>query len=238
MTRLGITIEGDLRTIMAGETADMEKAVTRGVGKGADGLKMELRQQVVSAGMSQRLANSWQAEVYPGRAGVFSLRAAGLVFSRAPDIVDAFDKGVPIRSPNGFYLAIPTPAAGAFGLSRRATGLAFGETAKVQRQRLTPGGWERRTGMKLRFVFRPGKRVAYLVADDVKINGAGVAVSKRSRSREKSGRMERRGLTTTVIFWLVPQVRLGKRFDVAGASQKWSARLPDLIVQSWPEARR
>lgn len=234
MTRLGITIEGDLRTIMAGETSDMEKAVTRGIGKGAEGLKMDLRQQVTGAGMSQRLANTWRAEVYPGRAGVFSLRAAALVFSRAPDIVDAFDKGVPIRSPNGFYLAIPTPAAGKFGLSRVAP--AFGESRG--KARLTPGSWERRTGIKLRFVFRPGKRVSFLVADGVKVNAAGIAKGRRKRNGEVSARKARTDVTTTVIFWLVPQVRLGKRFDVAGASQKWSARLPDLIVQSWPETRR
>ncbi|MBS7554578.1 hypothetical protein KHC23_13035 [Ancylobacter dichloromethanicus] len=216
---------------MAEEVSDMEKAATRGVGKGAEGLKTDLRQQVTGAGMGQRLANTWRAEVYPGRAGVFSLRAAGLVFSRAPDIVDAFSKGVPIRSPRGFYLAIPTPAAGKFGLTR-ATGEGQGK------ERLTPGGWERRTGIRLRHVWRPGKKVSYLVADDVKVNAAGIARGRRKRNGEVSTRRVRVGATTTVIFLLVPQVRVGKRFDLAGASQKWSARLPDLIVQSWPEPRR
>jgi hypothetical protein len=57
----------------------------------------------------------------------------------APNIVDAFDRGVTIKSSRGFWLAIPTPAAGVKGLS--ATGSL---------KRITPSGWERRTGMRLR----------------------------------------------------------------------------------------
>lgn len=232
--RLGITIEGDLRRIMAEEVADMKKAITRGMAKASEGLKTDLRQQVTGAGMSQRLANTWRAEVYPGRAGVFSLRAAALVFSRAPDIVDAFDKGVPIRSPRGLYLAIPTPAAGKFGLSRVAP--AFGE--RRGRERLTPGGWERRTGIRLRFVFRKGKKASFLVADDTRLNKSGVAMGRRKRNGEVSSRKVRAGGEPVVIFLLVPLVRIRKRFDIDAAVQKWSARLPDLVVQSWPEPRK
>ncbi|WP_454683991.1 DUF6441 family protein [Ancylobacter moscoviensis] len=234
---VGVTIEGDLRKIMAEHLDDAKRAVTRGIGKASEGLKTELRQQVTGAGMSQRLANTWRAEVYPDRSGAVSLRAAGFVFSRAPDIVDAFNKGVPIRSSRGFYLAVPTPAAGSFGKSRPTPGLAFGDVEKSRKERLTPGGWERRTGIKLRHVWRRGKKTSYLVADDVKINSAGVAVSMKTRIKEKSGRMQRRGATTTVIFWLVPLVRLTKRFDIEGAKQRWSDRLPELIVSSWPDKR-
>lgn len=227
MIGLTVKVEGDMVAIMAAELGDAAHAVTRGIGKASEGLKAELRQQVTGAGMSQRMANTWRAEVYPDRAGTTSLRAAGLVFSRAPDIVDAFNKGVPIRSPRGFYLAIPTPAAGGKGVARDST----------KRERLTPGGWERRTGLRLRHVFRKGKKTSYLVADGVRIGAGGVA---RSNVVTRKGNRATRitGSTTAVIFWLVPLVRLGKRFDVAGAAQRWSSRLPDLIVQSWPEGRR
>jgi hypothetical protein len=40
-----------------------------------------------------------------------------------------------------------------------------------------------------------------------------------------------RGLTTVVMFLLVPQVKLGKRLDVARAAEHWSAQLPALIEQ-------
>jgi Family of unknown function (DUF6441) len=39
------------------------------------------------------------------------------------------------------------------------------------------------------------------------------------------------GLTTVVMFLLVPQVKLRKRLDVARAAEHWSAQLPALIEQ-------
>ena len=39
------------------------------------------------------------------------------------------------------------------------------------------------------------------------------------------------GLTTVVMFLLVPQVKLGKQLDVARAAEHWSAQLPTLIEQ-------
>ncbi|QJP17662.1 hypothetical protein G3545_14115 [Starkeya sp. ORNL1] len=209
---------------MAEELAATEQAVTKGIRVATEGLKGDLRAQVTSAGLGQRLANTWRSEVYP-RADV-SLRAAGLVFSRAPDIVSVFNSGVPIKSPNGFFLAIPTAAAGAKGLKRDGSGT----------ERLTPGGWERRTGLRLRFVYRRG-RPSLLVADNVRVNGRGVAAANiTNRKGVKSTRLA--GRTTTVIFILVPQVRLGKRFDVEGAADRWRSRLPDLIVNSWPARRK
>jgi hypothetical protein len=58
------------------------------------------------------------------------------VWSKAPEIIRAHATGPLIRSKDGFYLAIPTQAAG------RGRGGA----------RLTPGEWERRRGLRLRFV--------------------------------------------------------------------------------------
>jgi hypothetical protein len=39
------------------------------------------------------------------------------------------------------------------------------------------------------------------------------------------------GVTTVVMFLLVPQVKLPKRLDVARAAERWSAQLPALIEQ-------
>jgi hypothetical protein len=36
------------------------------------------------------------------------------------------------------------------------------------------------------------------------------------------------------IFLLVPQVTLKKRLDVDGAARKWAARLPELVLRTWP----
>ena len=46
-----------------------------------------------------------------------SAEAAAYVWSRAPKIVDAFDRGVVIRSGSGLFLAIPTAAVGKSGRS-------------------------------------------------------------------------------------------------------------------------
>jgi hypothetical protein len=37
------------------------------------------------------------------------------------------------------------------------------------------------------------------------------------------------GLTTVVMFLLVPQAKLRKRLDAAGTAERWSGQLPALI---------
>ena len=71
------------------------------------GLKTELRRQVASAGLGQRLANSWRDRHYPNQ----RLDAASLVYTKAPQIIRAFDEGALIRSKRGRFLAIPTANA-------------------------------------------------------------------------------------------------------------------------------
>ena len=110
-----------------------------GVRQATDGLQAELRSQIAGAGLGERLARTWRSETYP-RAGT-SLTPAGLVWSKAPKLVRAFAYGALIRSRNGLFLAIPTEAAGRVGDGRK---------------RITPGSWERRTGLRLRFVYRRG----------------------------------------------------------------------------------
>jgi hypothetical protein len=74
------------------------------------GLKSAWRMQITGAGLGTRLANSIRLASFP-KAGE-SLNAAALVWSNAPVIVGAHDTGPLIRSRNGFWLAIPTAAAG------------------------------------------------------------------------------------------------------------------------------
>jgi len=93
-----------------------------------------------------------------------SAEAAAYVWSRAPKIVDTFDRGVVIRSARGQFLAIQTAAG------------KSGRSAIGSREKITPEGWQRRTGLKLRFVYRRG-RPSLLVADDAPINTRGLAAS-------------------------------------------------------------
>lgn len=210
--RLSATIIGDLGRIMAEEVKAAEKAVTAGVGEAAEGLKAELRTQITNAGLGPRLARTWRSETYPK--GQDSISAAGLVWSKAPGIIRVYENGAVIRSRNGFYLAIPTAAAGRFGDGGR---------------KITPGGWERRTGQRLRFVYRRNA-ASLLVADNMRARtGKRGGYSRASAAALRSGR----GLVTVPIFILVPQVTVRKRLDVASAANRWVDRLPGLVTRNW-----
>jgi hypothetical protein len=214
--RLSATITGDLGRIMAEEVRAAEEAVTAGVGEAAEGLKSELRTQVTNAGLGPRLARTWRSETYPR--GQASISAAGLVWSKAPGIIRIYEDGATIRSTEGFFLAIPTAAAGRFGDGGR---------------KITPGGWERRTGQRLRFVYRRNA-ASLLVADNMRARtGKRGGYSRASAAALRSGR----GLVTVPIFILVPQVTFRKRLDVASAANTWQERLPGLVVRNWVDGR-
>lgn len=209
--RLLAALQGDLKQMMADELKTAERAVTTGVRQATDGLKAELRNQIASAGLGQKLANTWRGQVYPK--GGTSLNAAGFVWSKAPEIVNAFGNGVTIRSSHGFFLAIPTEAAGKSAMGKR----------------ITPALWEQAHGMRLRFVYRRGA-VSLLVADNMRARtGKRGGFSAASASALRTGR----GLTTVPIFLLVSQVTLRKRFDIDSAANKWTERLPNLVIQNW-----
>jgi Family of unknown function (DUF6441) len=58
--KLAATIARSLQTDMQAELRDLKQAVATGTGDAGRGLKTELRRQVASAGLGQRLANSWR----------------------------------------------------------------------------------------------------------------------------------------------------------------------------------
>jgi hypothetical protein len=207
--KLKLDIGPDIVAMMAAEIAAGEKAVTAAMREAVTRLKTAWRGQITGAGLGRRLANSIRSEIYP-KAGE-SLRAAALVWSKAPVIVGAHDTGPLIRSKNGFWLAIPTVAAG--------RGLRGGK--------ITPGEWERRTGLRLRFVYR--RTGPSLLVAEGRLNTKGRAVASRS----KTGR----ALTTVPIFLLVPQVKLPKRLDLARDAARAHEAVPGLIVANWVEGR-
>src|SRR5690606_20812464 len=96
-----------LQADMHAELRDIERAAASGTRDAGRGLRTELRRQVGSAGLGQRLANSWRDKHYPNQ----RLDAARLVYTNAPQIVRALDEGAVIRSRRGRFLAIPTESA-------------------------------------------------------------------------------------------------------------------------------
>ena len=111
---------------MAKELMAGEKAATAAVRQSGEGLKAAWRAQIIGAGFGTKLARTIRSQAYP-KSGQ-SLNAAVVVWSKAPVI----------RSKNGFWPAIPTPAAG----------------KSLRGGRITPGERERRDGLRLRFVYR------------------------------------------------------------------------------------
>lgn len=211
--KLGLEVLDDLRKIMKAEERAGRVAVSRGMKDAAAGLKAAWRRQVESTGLGSRLARTIRSEVYPRQRP--SSNAAALIWTRAPVLIDAFDRGALIKSDSGFFLAIPTEAAGTRGLGRA---------------RITPGGWEQRTGIRLRFVYR-SPLPSLLVADDARMTTRGRAVMNRRRARADGTRP---GSMTIPIFIMLPQVRLRKRLDLARDADAWASRLPRLITDNWP----
>jgi hypothetical protein len=207
--KLDLSVTGDIVNAMRAEILAGEKAVTAAMRAAGNDLKVNWRAQITRARLGQRLANTIRSKTYP--AAGESLEAAAVVWSNAPQIIGAHDTGPLIRSKDGFWLAIPTPAAGK------------GTRGKA----LTPGEWERRRGLRLRFVYRRGGP-SLLVADG-RLNSRGLGVASRS----KTGR----GQSTVPIFLLVPQVKLRKRLDLARDAERAQAAIPGLIVANWLEER-
>ncbi|HMO09365.1 MAG TPA: DUF6441 family protein [Paracoccaceae bacterium] len=199
--RLVVGLDGDMEAWALQNERRWARGVTTAVADAAREVQEAWRAQVRGA-LGNRLAGTIRRQVFPQ--GQPSPNAAALVWSKAPDIVGAHARGVTIRSQNGFWLAIPTAAAG-----RGARGT-----------RLTPGEWEARRGLRLRFVYRQG-RTALLVADGARLNSRGLGVASRS----KTGR----GAATVPIFILVPQVRLTKRLDLDAPARAAGAGLPARI---------
>lgn len=198
----------------------MERSVTMGVKDAGKGLQGDLRGQVQSSGLGGRLSKAVRLEVYPKREDSLGARAmvypSGGSSKAAGKVLDAFDKGALIRGKDGLWLAIPV------GNAKKMRG--------PNNKRITPGGWEQKTGKRLRFVYRAG-RSPLLVDDGQRLSRRpGDPMSFRSSQRSSKARR------TVPVFILVPQVKLRKRLDVERAARRWSAAGPAFIRQHW--ARR
>jgi hypothetical protein len=210
--KLAATIARSLRADMEAELRDVEQAVANGTREAGRGLKTELRRQVGSAGLAQRLARTWRDEHYPNQ----KLDAASLVYTKAPQIIRAFDEGAVIRSRRGRFLAIPTENA-----PRKGT----------DGKRISPRTFPEHRFGPLRFVPRPSGP-SLLVVDGLRASFSRKSGELRGfRRATDRARRSGQGLTTVVMFLLVPQVKLRKRLDVARTAERWSAQLPALIEQ-------
>lgn len=219
---------------LAGLSGNLEsslgRGVTRAMREGAELLKADLRSETQSALKGNSLPKAWRSRVFPQ--GGDSVDAVAWVSTKAPKLIDAFSRGVTIRARNGTWLAIPTDAAGKHGLRRGAAGFGATTNRRGARERVTPGGFERRTGLKLRFVHGGGRR-AFLVVDAAQRDSYGKAKAYSGRGR--GSKLYGPAGQTIVVFILVPQVTLKKRLDLDAVADRGAARIPGLLVKNWEQ---
>ncbi|QFT47815.1 hypothetical protein FIU97_14630 [Roseivivax sp. THAF40] len=210
--RIEAALRGDLERYMREELADAEKAVTVGVHETGRDVQVALRVDT-ERGLGRRLSRSWRLKLYPK--GQASLGAAAVVYTKAPELVRTFDEGATIRSENGLFLAIPTPAAPARGTDRK---------------RLSPSNFPEARFGPLRYVYVRAN-LSLLVVDNQRERQGKRGGYARSRSKRalKTGY----GLQTVPMFYLVPQVRLKRRLNVKAVSAGASRNLARNIDQAF-----
>ena len=95
------SVEADIQA----ELRHVERAVIIGTREAGRGLKAELRRQVASAGLGQRLANSWRDSTTRP-----ATRRREPGYTKAPQIIRAFNEAAVIRSTRKHFLPrAPSP---------------------------------------------------------------------------------------------------------------------------------
>lgn len=206
--------------IMDSFEGGVAKAATRAMRSSLIPTRDELRQQIVSAGLGARLANTWTGRAYPdGEKN--SINPAGFIWSRAPTIVAGFIAGATIRPVAGArYLWIPTDnVPRARTRSSRATRLESGKMGyrRISAGALTPEECESRFNTD--FVIRPGRNGNLLAFMDL-IAGRAGGVRANTKGRRARGRVSK----LTLMFTLTRQARLPKLLDLDGPAARWTAR--------------
>ena len=198
---------------------DIERVCTEAMGDVAQGLKSDWRQQIVDAGLGKRLANTVRAKRYPESG--FSANAAAFVWTKAPKIVEAHNRGatiVPVHG--GKYLAWPTPDAG------------VKHTSGIKHSRITPALWERETGVRLQFIKPKNSRYAFLVSKG-RYRRQAVRYQRRKGFRPiKEGTLPGEP-KTIVIFILAPVVTLPKRLDIESLGEHWAGEVDVALSRRW-----
>lgn len=209
--RLEAALVGDLPAEMKSELEHGARAASLGTSRTLDSLKADLRAQIMAAFGSQRLANAWRTKMFPALPKT-SLGAAGVAYSNAPHIIEAFSAATVIHSANGFWLAIPSPDCPKGSGGRRLTPSTFPED---------------RFG-KLHFVYRQGKS-SLLVVDQVRRHtGSRAGFVKASAASISKGTAE-----SIVMFFLVPFVSLKQMIDPQAAYDRALDELVNNVIEEW-----
>lgn len=199
------------------QTRAFAQAVTAAMAGAAEGVKTDLRRQLVAGGSRrmQRLSTAIRVEVFP-RPPRYSPKAAATVYAKGADAeryFAAFTTGAYITARRGSALAIPLHNF------RGVDGRLLGPRSSFFSGRLK---------------FIPAKQRGGTDVGVLAIPATGTA-SQRRRQRNTAGR---RAISKTIdgdlvpVFILVRAVRLPKLLSPAETVEKWGRQIPGLIQQA------
>lgn len=197
-----------MREIVADIEAEVSQHATEAMRGTTRKTVLELRRQVIGAGMGQRLANTWRDRVYPERRR--SMTPSGYIWSNAPAIIDGFSRGATIVARGGKrFLAIPTKNV---PLARRSAG-------RTKRGPMTPAEVEHAFNADLFYKRgKQGRVLAFLNLVRAKTPKGRQRVRRPTKGRSRQGREPQ----PILMFVMVPNVRLPKLFDLDDAAQRWA----------------
>lgn len=201
----------DVAELMAGTEADIAQAMTAATLDGTDELKNDWRDQIGRAGLGARLGRTVRGQTYPNSGT--SLDPASWVWTKAPDLIDAYDRGPVILPGSGHsYLWIPTA-----------------KTPRRARRFLAPADVEASFGQK--FIILKSKTAAGNLLAFID-----VAMARYAR-RVARGVKRRVGLRPkpqlVLMFTLVRQVKVTKRLDIDALAARAQDRWPSLLDRRW-----
>jgi hypothetical protein len=214
-----------LRAVFKAAEDDLAAHITAAERTVTAGVKNDWREQI-NANFTKptKLANSIRSRDYPGGART-SLDPAGMIWTKAPKIIDAYVHGAVIR-PNGHkFLAIPTADT----------------PKKRQGQPMTPEEVENHFGKRLIFI-EPRAR-GFFTPTSLKAHGVGYLVVKglvirKSTNRYRNAtanelpggkRRYQKSISTVVMFILVPEAKVTKRLDLDQLVANAQARYVGLV---------
>lgn len=200
--------------IMAEIEGDIAKAATEAMRGTSYKALRELREQVTSNGLGQRLANTWRDRVYPEKRR--SMTPTGYIWSNAPEIVDSFLRGATIRpASGGNYLWIPTDNV------PRARGRVSVKGKNIKGGKMAPQEVE--AMFNTSFFFRRGRNGTLLAFIDATRGKRAGTIRQNTAGRRKQNRMAE----PILMYVLRRAVRLPKLLDLKGPSDKWAANFVD-----------
>jgi hypothetical protein len=225
--RLKLAVKGDLVAAMADYEEKLAVAVTEGLDETLDRAHRDYRQQVEQAGLGTKIPRTIRKQRYPKSKP--SIGASGIIWTRAPEIIDAFNSGSAIVPGHGRFLAIPTQWNRKGG-RRKAAKEATWTNVRVTPEEMIRSGAD--------FVIPnkggPGKlwmlTISHAQARKGKKNkihdlayAGGLALLGGGRVGRTRDILKHEAVP---MYTLLPNVKLKKRLDIARIRSDASRRLP------------